>query len=385
MLPNEADGSHEAPANALRVLHIHSSLTVRSGVMGVLMNYFRHIDRTRVVFDFYTYYHPSDRTYQAEIESLGGRCLEGPDSKNIFTIRRHLATVLKEHEGEYRVVHIHDPMLARFLWPVIHRNGNASVIVHSHSTGYSGSRIRAFRNWLACRNISRYSDARMACSNDAGVHLFGDDGFTVMRNAIEVERFAFDEGTRKSVRAEFGLEGACVIGHVGRFSEEKNHTLLLSVFKEFVQREPTSRLLLVGDGQLRERYEAIASEQGIGDRVIFLGHSGRVSELYQAMDVFVLPSRFEGLGLVGVEAQCAGVPVVCSDRVPREIETLNCSFVALDSPPDVWARKIDSVRLQTDRGRELGAEATRLSGYDVSDAVDEIMRCYEELALTGGR
>ncbi|MDO4899161.1 glycosyltransferase [Actinomyces sp.] len=349
------------------------------------MNYFRHIDPSRVVFDFYTYYHPSDTTYQDEIEGLGGRCLDGPDSKNIFTIRRHLAKVLKEHAGEYRVVHIHDPMLARFLYPVIHRYGVATVIVHSHSTGYSGSRIKAFRNWLACRNIRRYSDARMACSYEAGVHLFGSLGFTVMRNAIEVERFAFDSDVRNSVRSEFGLDDAYVIGHVGRFSEEKNHALLLSVFKELVRRDPSSRLILVGDGPLREHYEAVVREQGLADVVVFVGHSGRVSELFQAMDVLVLPSRFEGLGLVGVEAQCAGVPVVCSDRVPAEIETLNCSFVPLDSAPDAWVRRIESVRSRTDRGRELGAEATRRRGYDVTEAVGEMVRRYEALSQIGRR
>ncbi|WP_103064183.1 glycosyltransferase [Actinomyces qiguomingii] len=385
---NQRRGAERLPQSVrtpLRVLHIHSSLTVRSGVMGVLMNYFRHIDRSRVVFDFYTYYHPSDTTYQDEIEDLGGRCLEGPDSKNILTIRRHLARVLKEHGGEYSVVHIHDPMLARFLYPVIHRNGAATVIVHSHSTGYSGSRIRAFRNWLACRNIRRYSDARMACSYEAGVHLFGSLSFTIMRNAIEVERFEFNSDVRNAIRGEFGLDDRCVIGHVGRFSEEKNHALLLSVFKEFLRHEPSSRLLLVGDGPLKEHYEAVAREQDLADRVMFLGHSGRVSELYQAMDVFVLPSRFEGLGLAGVEAQCAGVPVVCSDRVPGEIETLNCSFVPLASPPDAWVRRIESVRLRTDRGRELGVEATRRRGYDVAEAVGEMVRRYEALSQIGRR
>ena len=365
----------------LRVLQINSSISRRSGVMSVLMNYFRHVDRSQVVFDFFCFATP-DETNRAEIESLGGRCYIINAGGSIGRIRSALAQLLSEHAGQYPVAHLHDPILSRFLYPVAHRHGVRSFTVHSHSTAYSDSRLKSMRNWLVCRNIGAYSDVRLACSRAAGDFLFGRGRYEELPNAIDVETYRFKEPVRTDVRARLGLGDAPVVGHVGRFSEEKNHRFLLDVFGELLRLKPGARLVLIGDGALRPGIEERAADRGLADYVLFLGDRKDVPALYQAMDVLVLPSLFEGLPMVGVEAQCAGLPMVCSDRVPDEVAIGDCEFLSLEKPARRWAHHVSQA---LERGRDLslraqGEEMTRTAGFDITHEADRLARRYRDLA-----
>ena len=365
----------------LRVLQINSSISRRSGVMSVLMNYFRHVDRSQVVFDFFCFATP-DETNRAEIESLGGRCYIINAGGSIGRIRSALAQLLSEHAGQYPVAHLHDPILSRFLYPVAHRRGVRSFVVHSHSTAYSDSRLKSMRNWLVCRNIGAYSDVRLACSRAAGDFLFGRGRYEELPNAIDVETYRFKEPVRTDVRARLGLGDAPVVGHVGRFSEEKNHRFLLDVFGELLRLKPGARLVLIGDGSLRPGIEERAADRGLADYVLFLGDRKDVPALYQAMDVLVLPSLFEGLPMVGVEAQCAGLPMVCSDRVPDEVAIGDCEFLSLEKPARQWAHHVSQA---LERGRDLsiraqGEEMTRTAGFDITHEADRLARRYRDLA-----
>ena len=345
------------------------------------MNYFRHVDRSQVVFDFFCFATP-DETNRAEIESLGGRCYIINAGGSIGRIRSALAQLLSEHAGQYPVAHLHDPILSRFLYPVAHRRGVRSFAVHSHSTAYSDSRLKSMRNWLVCRNIGAYSDVRLACSRAAGDFLFGRGRYEELPNAIDVETYRFKEPVRTDVRARLGLGDAPVVGHVGRFSEEKNHRFLLDVFGELLRLKPGARLVLIGDGSLRPGIEERAAERGLADYVLFLGDRKDVPALYQAMDVLVLPSLFEGLPMVGVEAQCAGLPMVCSDRVPDEVAIGDCEFLSLEKPARQWAHHVSQA---LERGRDLslraqGEEMTRTAGFDITHEADRLARRYRDLA-----
>lgn len=346
-----------------------------------MMNYFRHINRSRVVFDFFSYRETFGKSYREEIVSLGGRCFPSDAGKNVLRIRSALSRLLQDSPGVYRVAHLHHPAMARFLYPVLRRHGVGSVIVHSHSTAYSDSRIKGIRNRLLCGDMGRYSDVRLACSTAAGDFLFGPGRFDVLPNAIELDAYAFDPRTRVSVREELGLGESLVLGHVGRFSEEKNHQFVIAVFAELLHLDSACHLLLVGDGQLRRAIEAMVVEQGLQDHVTFLGERRDVSDLYQAMDVLVLPSLFEGLPMVGVEAQCAGLPIVCSDRVPDEVAIGSSTFLPLDLAPRRWAEHIRGVSAKagSPSRRERGVEMAREKGFDVAVEADRLMRRYETL------
>lgn len=372
-------GPVDAP---LRVLHINSTLIRRAGVMSVVMNYFRHVDRSRVVFDFFSYKKIFGKSYQEEIVSLGGRCFPSDADQNVLRIRSALSRLLQDSPGVYRVAHLHHPAMARFLYPVLRRHGVGSVIVHSHSTAYSDSRLKGIRNRLLCRSMGRYSDVRLACSTAAGDFLFGPGHFDVLPNAIELDTYAFDSRTRASMREGLGLGESLVVGHVGRFSEEKNHHLVIAVFAELLRLDRDCHLLLVGDGQLRQTIEAMVVEQGLQDHVTFLGERRDVPDLYQAMDVLILPSFFEGLPMVGVEAQCAGLPIVCSDRVPKEVAIGSSVFLPLDLEPRRWAECIRGISVEAGSSsqRERGVKMAREKGFDVALEADRLMRRYESLA-----
>ena len=365
----------------LRILQINSSISRRSGVMSVLMNYFRHVDRSQIVFDFFCYATP-DETHRAEIESLGGRCYVMNGHGRIGRIRSALGQLLEQHAGQYPVAHLHDPALTRFLYPVAHRGGVRSFAVHAHSTAYSDSRLKSVRNWLVCRNIGAYSDVRLACSHAAGEFMFRRSRFEVLPNAIDVGTYRFDRQVRVKSRRALGLGDGPVVGHVGRFSEEKNHRFLLDVFGELLRLKPGARLVLIGDGSLRPGIEERAAERGLADYVLFLGDRKDVPALYQAMDVLVLPSLFEGLPMVGVEAQCAGLPMVCSDRVPDEVAIGDCEFLSLEKPARQWAHHVSQA---LERGRDLslraqGEEMTRTAGFDITHEADRLARRYRDLA-----
>ena len=365
----------------LRVLQINSSISQRSGVMSMLMNYLRHMDRSQVVLDFFCYATP-DETHREEIESLGGRCYVIDAGNRIGRIRSSLGQLLEQHAGQYPVVHLHDPILSRFLYPVAHRRGVRAFAVHSHSTAYSDSRLKSVRNWIVCRNIGAYSDARLACSRAAGEFMFRRSRFEVLPNAIDVGTYCFDRQARVKARRALGLGDGPVVGHVGRFSEEKNHRFLLDVFGELLRLRPGARLVLVGDGALRPGIEERAADGGLADHVLFLGDRKDVPELYQAMDALVLPSLFEGLPMVGVEAQCAGLPMVCSDRVPDEVAIGHCEFLPLEVPPGRWATRVaQAIDLGRDLGRRgQGASLTRTAGFDITREAGRLAHWYRDLA-----
>ena len=365
----------------LRVLQINSSISQRSGVMSMLMNYLRHMDRSQVVLDFFCYATP-DETHREEIESLGGRCYVIDAGNRIGRIRSSLGQLLEQHAGQYPVAHLHDPILSRFLYPVAHRHGVRSFAVHSHATAYSDSRLRSLRNWLVCRNIGAYSDARLACSRAAGDFLFGSGRFEVVPNAIDVETYRFNESVRAEVRSRLGLGEAPVVGHVGRFSEQKNHRFLIDVCTELFRARPEARLMLVGDGPLRPSIEAVVAERGLSDRVLFLGDRKDVPDLYQAMDMFLLPSLYEGLPMVGVEAQCAGLPLVCSKEVTDEVSIGEATFLPLETSARQWAHQVSQA---LERGKDLsfraqGAAMTSTAGFDITREADQLAHRYRALA-----
>lgn len=349
--------------------------------MSVLMNYFRHVDRSQIVFDFFCYVTP-DETHRAEIESLGGRCYVMNGHGRIGRIRSALGQLLEQHAGQYPVAHLHDPALTRFLYPVAHRHGVRSFAVHSHATAYSDSRLRSARNWLVCRNIGAYSDVRLACSRAAGDFLFGRRGYEELPNAIDVETYRFKEPVRTDVRAQLGLDDAPVVGHVGRFSEQKNHRFLIDVYTELARLRPEVRLMLVGDGPLRPGVEGIVAERGLADRVLFLGDRKDVAALYQAMDMFLLPSLYEGLPMVGVEAQCAGLPLVCSKEVTDEVSIGEATFLPLETSARQWAHQVSQA---LERGKDLsfraqGAAMTSTAGFDITREADQLAHRYRALA-----
>ena len=323
----------------IRVAHVMGKM-VGGRVEAVVMNYYRHIDRSKVQFDFLV---DADSTMvpREEIESLGGRVFVIPPYQEIFSYQRELIALFKRES--WRIVHSHINTLSVFPLRAAKRAGVPIRIAHSHATMGRGEAKRNVIKMILRLFANVYPTNRVACSLYAGKWLFGKRAsFVVIPNAVNLEKFRFDRSSRSAVRQEWGVdEHCCVIGNLGRMERTKNQSFLIDTFARLHVAHPDSFLVIAGSGSLRCSLEQRVNELGLGDCVLFTGQIDDVSCLYQGMDVFVLPSLYEGFGIALLEAQISGVPCVASDRVSREVVLSNrCRLISLESNSDFWASAI---------------------------------------------
>jgi glycosyltransferase involved in cell wall biosynthesis len=314
----------------------------------MLMNYFRHIDRDRIMFDFLTH-RPWKADYDDEIEELGGKVYHAPRlyPQNYPAYFRYMRRFFNDHP-EYRIVHSHIDAMS-YLPLTAAKHADIPVrIAHSHNTSIDPDLKYLLKTYYRHRLPSVATDY-LACGTEAGEFLFGDRPFTVIPNAIDTSLFVFNQETREKVRAQLQLDNRFVIGSVGRLTYQKNLGFLLDVFQKLVELSPDSLLLVIGGGEEEEALKKQAAGYGITDKVLFLGIRNDVNQLYQAMDVFVMPSRYEGLPVVGVEAQCSGLPCVFSANITRELKmSERAIFLDIDCTAEEWARFILGLKGQTD-------------------------------------
>jgi glycosyltransferase involved in cell wall biosynthesis len=229
----------------------------------------------------------------------------------------------------------------------------------------------------AIKGVTKYGNLFIACSKEAGNWLFRDKEFVVLNNAIDVDKYIYNEKVRLHQRANNNLSSHLVIGHVGRFSEQKNHKFVVDIFYEVCKQQKDAMLMLVGTGELEQEIKEKIFSLGLQDNTIFMGNRSDVNELMQAMDIFILPSLFEGLPLVGIEAQATGLPCVVSDTVSKDVKiTPNVSFMSLESAPSEWAECILNMSKNTVRANTRSDIIS--SGYDIKSVVMQLERTYRE-------
>ena len=330
----------------IRVLQV-ATIMNRGGLETMLMNYYRHIDRSRLQFDFMV--HRYERgAYDDEIESLGGKIyrVHPIHPEYLLVYFSELNRFFKEHH-EYKIVHSHLDLLSTFVLRSARKNGIPVRISHSHSSSFSDGGARRLFKLYSRRRLNAECTHFFACSEAAGRFQFGDNivdsgRLTIMRNAIDTNKFKFDVETRSRIRAELSLGDKFVIGHVGRFSYPKNHDFIIDVFREVTKTERDASLLLVGDGELRSAIENKVASMGLSEKVIFVGSIPNVNEYMMAMDVFLFPSHFEGLGIVLIEAQTSGLKCLCSEEaIPKDADVSGLlEYIPLSAPISEWGRKI---------------------------------------------
>lgn len=336
----------------IRVLHFVSTLSRGSGVMSVIMNYYRHIDRDKVQFDFLHFIACED-SYMEEIRELGGKiyCIDKPGSS--FQSIKQLNSFFRLHAGEYTWLHNHEVYLTFLLRPIAKRYGLEKFIVHCHATKYSDKTLNAVRNRILCLPIRFMKVERFACSEAAGKFLYGEKMLKagkvfIMHNAIDCEKFRFRPEVRERLRKEMGLDGKFVIGHVGRFERQKNHEFLIEVFAECKKEIDSCILLLIGEGSLRSKIEKKVVEKGLKNSIIFLTKRNDMEYLYQVMDLFVLPSLYEGLPVSCLEAQVNGLECIVSRTVTDELkkQTIGSIITMLPLEKKVWKQNILSCKIR---------------------------------------
>lgn len=364
----------------VRVLHVVGQMN-RGGTETLLMTLLRITDNTKFRYDFVEQTsEPCD--YDEEILALGSKIYRCPTIgiKSLHTYRQWWKVFFEQHP-EYKIVHGHSRGSAPIYLDEANKAGRITVAhCHNNSFGRGFSGI-ARRIWQ--QPLKHIADYNFACSYDSGVSQFGKNGeFTVLRNGIDTPAFVWNLETRDGVREELGLGDCFAIGNVARFESQKNHSFLIEVFYELQKMQPDSKLVLVGRGTLENEIRQQIDSLGIADKVIFTGVRSDVNELMQAMDVFVLPSYFEGLGIVNIEAQAAGLPCFASaDVVPPEAKVTELlHYIPLDKGAKFWAEEILNNRIPVTMRRNTMDDIVR-AGFDIRSTAAELERFYLEALL----
>lgn len=345
-----------------------------NGITSVVMNYYRNINRDKIQFDF-AIAEKIHNTIENEINNLGGRVFKLPSrKKNTLKYVKALKRIVKEKE--YEIVHVHGnsgTMLMETLLAKMVRI--KKIIVHCHSTKCNYPTL----NKILTPMMKMIATNFIACSNDAGKWLYKEN-YLVLNNAIDLNKFKFNKFTREEYRRKLGIKDEFVIGHIGHFTNVKNHEFLIEVFKEVCKMHSKTKLLLVSDGPLLETIKNKVYELDLQDSVIFLGRRNDVDKLYQVMDCFVFPSKWEGLGMVLIEAQASGLPCFASKAVPKEAKVTGLvKYLSLEETSRTWAIKILETNINLRHMiKDNVIEEISDSGYDIKNNVDVLKKIYME-------
>lgn len=348
----------------------------RAGLETMLMNYYRNIDRTKIQFDFLTH-RPNKSDYDDEILSLGGKVYYAPRlyPQNYPAYFKYMKKFFAEHP-EYQIVHSHIDSMSYLPLLAAKKAGVPVRIAHSHNTSIDKDFKYILKQYFRKR-ITKAANYYCACGQEAGEFLFPEKSFTFIPNAIEVDKFLYNKEVRDQKRKDLGLTNEFVVGHVGRLSYQKNHELLIRIFNELHKKDTNTILLLIGVGEKEDEIKKQVHELKLDGCVRFLGNRDDVNELYQAMDVFVMPSLFEGIPVVGVEAQFAGLPCVFSDKVPVEVKfTEDSEFVPIEKNPKEWADIVLGKKVSSDRIKDLDFIGTSI--YNIKNAHKILEQYYLE-------
>lgn len=367
----------------IRVLQI-IGIVAGGGVEAVIMNYYEHIDRTKVQFDFIVH-NDNKIDITPKVEALGGRVYKvTPYYKNPIAFMWDIYKVIKRHH--YRIVHSNMNTLSAFSLFAAWAAGAPVRILHNHSTSSPGETKRNIMKFMLRPFARLFATHYFACSRLAGEWMYGrkmmDSGkVKIVNNALDLKKYAFNSRKREMLRKELGFTDEFVIGHVGRFMFQKNHEFLIDVFVKAYKKNPHMVLLLIGDGPLRSAMEEKVKKLGLTDHVNFLGLRNDVQNLYNVMDIFVLPSHYEGLPVVGVEAQENELPCLFSTKVTKETHlTHSAQFLDLEAGASTWAEEIISIKCE--RNKKAGDEL-RQAGFEINKEAEKLAKFYIELS-TGG-
>ena len=365
----------------IRILQSVSNMD-RGGIETMLMNYYRHLDRDQFQFDFLVN-KEKPGFFDDEVRSLGGRIFMGPGLSPLKypEYLRYMKTLL-DREKEIKVLHAHNEAMEFYALNGAKKAGFPVRIAHAHNTHLPRGLKLPVK--LVCKAmIPGAATDYFACGREAGIYYFGEkrwnESGVLIHNAIDLERFGYRSEVRTRLRREYQLEDKLVVGSVARFMVQKNHTRMLEQFACLKKIYPNSHLLLAGEGELQAAMEEKAKRLGIYDSVSFLGVQKDTSIWYQAMDVFLMPSLFEGLPVVGIEAQASGLPCVFSDMITDEIILSDRAVrLSLEQPDEVWAKEL--IRLGTaDRDRAEGRSVVRSAGYDIVEETKRLQEIYVSL------
>lgn len=367
----------------MKVLEVFGEPISSGGQESLVINIISHMNLENMKIDLLTPYYCDHTYYKSVIEELGGKVYEFglpfEPGKSRFNINKEIDTFLKENK--YDVVHVHSGSISVLciIAYFAKKNGVKKVITHSHcAVEHINIKNKVLRA-AASVFMKPYVDVYCACSKLAGEHKYSknvvENKMIVLNNGVDLPKFKYNEEIRKAIREKHNIsDDVYLIGHVGRFSYQKNHEYLIRIFDELLKVEKNAVLMLLGGGELEAEVKQQIKDLNLEEHVICCGNVNNVHEYMQAMDIFVLPSRYEGLPIVGVEAQAAGLPVVVSENVSSELDLgKDITFLPLTEDVDIWVRKI--MEFKNKRFLE-NTELLSQKGYDICKTSERVRNIY---------
>lgn len=356
----------------IRILHVVTHMN-RAGLESMIMNYYRNIDRSQIQFDFLTHRN-GEKDFDKEINSLGGKIYNLP-KLNPFSISylREINLFFKKHK-DYKIIHSHLDTMSTYPLKYAKKNGVPIRVAHAHNTS-AEKNIKYLLKYFSKKQMHKYATHYFSCSKDAGIWTFGDKKIKVLNNAIESNKFIYNKAVSIKIKEELKLKDKFVIGHIGRFSKQKNHSYLIDIFYEVYKDNNNSALILIGEGELLGNIKSKVKQLGLDQNVFFLGLRSDIPDLLQAMDVFVFPSLFEGLGIAAIEAQAAGLPTIVSEAIPNEaFITQKIQMLSLKASTSDWANQI--LKHSSGYIREDNVKDIIKAGYDININVSWLENFY---------
>ncbi|HET7657863.1 MAG TPA: glycosyltransferase family 1 protein [Bacillales bacterium] len=367
----------------LRILHVVVNMN-RGGAETLIMNWYRNIDRSKIQFDFLTC---KAGSFDSEIEKMGGKVHRIPyiTDAGHFRYIRALKDFFLAHP-EYRAIHSHMDKMSGFVLREAQKAGVPIRISHSHNTSSEGGFAAKGYKWYAGNYICQNASHFFACSSHASEWLYGNrvNQTVILKNGIDADLFNYSATIEGQMRKEFGLEKKhYVIGHVGRFCRQKNHSFLIDVFSEIHKINPNAFLVLAGEGPLKVDVVQKVKRLGLSEKVKFLGNRGDIHKVLQSFDVMLFPSFHEGLPVSLIEAQAAGVPCIISEAVSKEVDmgAELIKFANINGSPRLWAY----LALLSDKSKEAGTAHLQDKGYEIGQSAGWLQSFYlKTLGKSGG-
>lgn len=359
----------------IKVLHVQITENF-GGIESLLTNIYENIDRSAYQFDFIA---TGTNQYQAKLKELGGRVYMMPSIKLFASYVRKFNSILNNN---YDIVHFHKNSVANII-PILLvkcHSSHPKIIVHSHNTYPSINNIAfIYLHRINKYVISKLVDKRVACSSAAAKWMFSDTtDVQVINNGINTDKFTFSAEDRKKIRKKYNIkDNDFILGTVGRFTEQKNYKTTINIFNEINKIIPNSKLMIIGDGYLKENIITQVHQLKLEKNVLFLGMQLNVSPYLSAMDAFIMSSRYEGLGIAAVESQCEGLPTYISTNFPQEVN-LTSLIRRFSLKTDLNAIALMIINSYKMVGRnELSAIKIKNSNYSLNNTVENLINLYQ--------
>ena len=363
----------------IKILHVIGKMD-RAGAESMIMSYYRAIDRTKFQFDFLVQTE-EEADYDKEIISYGGKIYRLPRYLIYNTwIYRQACKKFFELHHDYDIVHGHIGSCASIYLKEA-KKYDIFTIAHSHSTGMVARPLMRFLFDIVTHSTRYIADYFFACSLPAGADRYGErivksEKFQVIHNAINSKQYIYTKEKHEKLKHNWKLDDKIVVGHVGRFRKEKNHEFLIQVFAEFIKIVPNAHLVLTGDGELEAKIKELVEKNGLTEHVTFTGGRNDVPDMMNLFDLFVFPSFYEGLGIVLIEAQAAGLPCIASDAIVDEaILTDNVKKMCLNQGAEQWALEMKKILCSFARKDETPRIID--AGYDIYANARQLEEFYE--------